>query len=362
MARGSRPRRPPSPAGRSPSSKGWSVPSSTCSTPTSSTSRRSSVGGEHRGVVVEPVGELAGRDRRGAGDVLAVPAHVQPAAQRRQAAAAVGQAQVEREALQHPAEHQPGHRQRGLHRVADQLRQPEVGLPVRVRHAAGVQEDERAPLATAAPTASSLTGSSRSRPPPRLPIAMPARPSSSRRAAGLVGGARPAERHRARARAAGPARRRRRWPARRCPAATMPVANCSVVGGGAEQERRQRDRVPAHADVVHLGQPHVHVVLGAGQRQRRHRAHPADPGVEPDDAVGHPGEVGQAALGEPLQQRQRHRVRVHVEGADVRHAVPSHRGGPRSRSTRRRSPISPPKVARLPAHCRRLPAGTSASH
>ena len=109
---------------------------------------------EHRGVVVQPVGVRA---RAAAAVVratsLSVPAHVHPPAQRRQAAAAVGQAQGQVEALQHAAEDQAGHRERGLHRVADELRQVEVALPRGVRYAAGVQEDERTRARPAAPTA-----------------------------------------------------------------------------------------------------------------------------------------------------------------------------------------------------------------
>ncbi len=227
----------------------------------------------------------------------------------------MGQAQGQREPLQHPAEHQAGHRQGGLHRVADQLGQPEVGLPVRVRHPAGVQEHERAPLGQQRPqlVVDRVV---------EVPAAAAAADGDAghaelvQRSAGLVGGARPAERHRAEpeqpVRCVGHVGGQLVVALGHDPGGELPI-----IRSGAEQERRQRDRVPAHADVVHLGQPHVHVVLGAGQRQRSHRTDPADPGVEPDDAVRHPAEVGQPALGEPLQQRQRHRVRVHVERATV---------------------------------------------
>ena len=170
------------------------------------------------------------------------------------------------------------------------------------------------------------------------------------RAAGLVGGARPAERHRAEP----------EQPVRRVGhvGGQLVVALGHDAGGeppivrsGAEQERRQGDRVPAHADVVHLGQPHVHVVLGAGQRQRGHRTDPADPGVEPDDAVRHPGEVGQPALGEPLQQRQRHRVRVHVERAAVGRGDRGVLRAARTVDPHRCRPLVPPRVP-VVAHCR----------
>ena len=101
---------------------------------------------EHRRVVVEPVDELAGRHRRGARDILAVPTHVHPAPERWHTTSTVREAQVEREALQYPAERQPGHRNRRLHRVPDQLGHPEVLQPGAGRHPAGVQEGEGAAL------------------------------------------------------------------------------------------------------------------------------------------------------------------------------------------------------------------------
>ena len=54
-------------------------------------------------------------------------------------------------ALEHTAERQPGDGQRGLHRVADELRQPEVPLAMAVRYAARVKEHEGPPLAEQRP-------------------------------------------------------------------------------------------------------------------------------------------------------------------------------------------------------------------
>ena len=68
------------------------------------------------------------------------------------------------------------------------------------------------------------------------------------------------------------------------------------------------------ADLVHLGEPDPDVVLGFRQRQRSAGANPADPGIQPDDALRHGGDVGEAARGQPLQQWQRHGVGVHVQG------------------------------------------------
>ena len=86
-----------------------------------------------------------------------------------------------------------------------------------------------------------------------------------------------------------------------------------VVGGRAEQERRQRHCMPVDAGLVHLGQSGGHVMLGQRQWQRGTGADAAHPGVQPDDAAGHAGDIGQVASGQPFEQRQRHRVRMHVE-------------------------------------------------
>ena len=111
-----------------------------------------------------------------------------------------------------------------------------------------------------------MTGSSRSRPPPRLPIAMPASPSSSRQRRASSAAPGQPERHRTQPQqpvgGVGDVGRR----ARRCPARTTSVASCSSSGRRGEQERRQRHRVPVHPDLVHLRQPHVDVVHGPRAR------------------------------------------------------------------------------------------------
>jgi hypothetical protein len=66
-----------------------------------------------------------------------------------------------------------------------------------------------------------------------------------------------------------------------------------VVGGRAEQERRQRHGMPLHTDLVHFRQPDVNVVLRARQREWSPRPDTADPRVQHHDPVGHRGEVGE---------------------------------------------------------------------
>ena len=73
------------------------------------------------------------------------------------------------------------------------------------------------------------------------------------------------------------------WASSSLPWATIPVAKASSSeveqnrNGGSETACR------SHADLVHLGQPDLDVVLRARQRQRSAGPHPADPRVQPDD-------------------------------------------------------------------------------
>ena len=71
--------------------------------------------------------------------------------------------------------------------------------------------------------------------------------------------------------------------------------------------------------VVHLGQPGARVVLGAGEGERRVLADSTDRWIEQDDTVLDPRQVRQAVALERFEQRQRHRMVVHVDrfGADV---------------------------------------------
>jgi hypothetical protein len=68
-----------------------------------------------------------------------------------------------------------------------------------------------------------------------------------------------------------------------------------------------------HADLVHLREPGLHVVLGPSQGQRRPRSHAAHPRIQPDDPICHTGEVGQVTIGKSLEQWERHRVRMHID-------------------------------------------------
>ena len=255
--------------------------------------------GEHGGVVVEAVGERrsaarwwCARHPCGPNPCRAGRAARGGSRRRARGTGSAGVAPARRR-------RQPGDRQRGLHRVADELGQPEVALPVGVGHAAGVQEHER-PRSASSAHSSSLTGSSRSRPAAPAADRDARQPEVVEAAPGLVGGAAPTERHRARGRAAGRGRPPRRRRARRWPRATMSVAN--AASSAVEQNRKGGSDTAWRStpDLVHLRQPHVDVVLRPGQRQRRERPDPADPRVEADDPVGHAREVGQAAVGEPL--------------------------------------------------------------
>ena len=71
--------------------------------------------------------------------------------------------------------------------------------------------------------------------------------------------------------------------------------------------------------VVHLGQPGARVVLGAGEGKRRVLADSTHRWIEQDDTVPDPRQVRQAGALEPFEQRQRHRMVVHVDrcGVDV---------------------------------------------
>ena len=287
---------------------------------------------EHRGVVVQPVGQPARRYPGGVRDRLARPAEVQPAADRRQAAAAVRQAQHQAVPLQHAAEDQPGHRERGLHRVPDDLREVEVALAVRVGYPAGVQQDERPALRQQVPQ---LVVD----PVVELAAGAPAADHDAghaqlvEAAAGLVGGVRPAQRYRAERHQ--PVGRRTGVAGQLVVAAPDdPGDEPGVRRGRGEQERRQRHRVVAHPDRVHLGQPGRHVVLRPGQRQHRTRPDPADPRVEHHDIVVRP-DLGQPFPAQPPQQRHRHRVRVDVDGSGHGHRLPTlHSGRTRDRRTR----------------------------
>ena len=87
----------------------------------------------------------------------------------------------------------------------------------------------------------------------------------------------------------------------------------AVLGVGAVEERRHGHRVRPHSDVVHLGKPGARVVLRAGEGEGRVLADSAHRRIEQDDAVGGPRQVRQAGVLEPLEQRQWHRMVVHVD-------------------------------------------------
>jgi hypothetical protein len=96
-----------------------------------------------------------------------------------------------------------------------------------------------------------------------------------------------------------------------------PPREAAVQRRRADQERRQGHDVVPDTDLVHLAQPDVDVVLRARQRERRARPHATDVRVEPHHAVGDSGEVGEPVVGQPLQERERHRVRVYVDRAPL---------------------------------------------
>jgi len=186
-----------------------------------------------------------------------------PAADGRQAAAAVGQAQGQVEPLQDAAENQPGDGKRGFHRVAHELGQVEVALTVSVRDAAWVQEDEGATLRQQLPQlfvhriiqiTPGTAAADRDSRHTQLVQAAP----------GLRGNSRPAERNRAEGDE--PALAVGHVGSEFLVAAGDYVPDQpAVVSGGAEQERRHGDGVMADTDVVHLGQPLVRLGRDHGQ-------------------------------------------------------------------------------------------------
>jgi hypothetical protein len=206
----------------------------------------------------------------------------------------VREAQTQREPLEHPPEHEPRHGERGLHRVAHELGEPVVGLPVGVRDAARVQEHERPAVREQRPQVVVHRVV-------QLPSAAPAadrdagHPELVKRSDRLLGRSGPAERYRAECEQAVRGVRDVR---RELVVALRddPPREAVVHRGRGEEERRQRHDVVVDAFLVHLGQPDVRVVLRSRQRQRRARPDAADLRVQPHDTVGDPGEVGEPGV------------------------------------------------------------------
>ena len=272
--------------------------------------------GEHRGVVVEPVGELARRHRRSCGRRPCAPspcpADRAATAGSRRRGPGTGSAGTAPAPGRTPAGRPRARSPSGSRRAAA-ARSRACRCGSAPRWGAGRRTSARSDSSA---HRSSLTGSSRSRPPPRLPIAMPAMPELVEGPAGLLGRTRPARAGPSRARAAGPARRRRRWRARRCPA-----PRCRWRSGSSSAVEQNRNggsetACRSHADVVHLGQSDVHVVLRAGQRAAGRAARPRSPAGRAGRCRRRtPPRSARPRSAEPLQQRERHRVRVHVECA-----------------------------------------------
>ena len=124
------------------------------------------------------------------------------------------------------------------------------------------------------------------------------------------------------ARPAGPGRPRRRPPARRCPSAPRPARTGrrrtveQNRNGGRDTACRSSPRRPSPTGA----RPRR---TGSVPGERGPGADAADPRVEPDDPVRDAVEVREPAVGEPGQQRQWHRVRVHVKRAPAPGRRPS---------------------------------------
>ncbi|MPM56663.1 hypothetical protein SDC9_103472 [bioreactor metagenome] len=275
------------------------------------------LGGEHGGVVVQPVEELGRRHRGRVRDPLAFPAHVQTAPQVAETAPAVREAQHQRRTFQNATEREASGRDRRLHRVPDELGEPEVAEPVGVRHAGGVQEGERPPFAEQAPQGIVDRGVQVTAAAPRADRDA-GEAELVQAAACLVRRPWPAQRHRPER--SQPLGGRRAVVGERVVAASDHLRDQGrIVTGGGEQERRQRDEPHVDAGVVHLPEAFCRVVHGAGERQRGTRADAGDPRVEHDDVVVRTRQVRQPPVRQPAQHRHRHRVRVDVDHRGIDH-------------------------------------------
>ena len=223
----------------------------------------------------------------------------------------MGQAHGQVETFEDPAVDHPGDAQRRFHRVADELGEPVIALAVRVGHPTRVNEDEHVALGQQGPKVlvhrvielfATSAGADRDARETQVVEA----------ASGLVRGVGKSEGDR--------------------PEAVQPAGalgdvagefvvaardgcgdKLSVFGVGAVQKRRHGHRMGSNPDVVHLGQPGARVVLGAGEGERCVLRHSAHRWIEQDDVVSDPRQIRKAVAFEPFEQRQRHRVVVHVD-------------------------------------------------